>query len=96
MRFCADFLMEPKIFTGIMSGGMNFSIEMLPFLPPPSLTLIMTSPLVTENYKEPVNGEYEDATKRILKAMEVTADETDGDDNMENVEEMDNSYVICD
>ena len=51
--------------------------------------------LVTENYKEPFNGEVEDATKRILKAMEVSADETDKDDDMEDVEEMDNSYVIC-
>ena len=52
--------------------------------------------LVTENYKEPVQGEYEDVAKRILKAMEMTADETEEDDDMENVEEMDNSYVICD
>ena len=51
MRFCVDFLMESKIFTGIMSGGMNFSTEMLLFLPPRSLTLIMTNPLVEPDQK---------------------------------------------
>ena len=38
------FLMGSKIFTGNTSGSMNFSREMLVFLPPRSLTLIMSSP----------------------------------------------------
>ena len=52
--------------------------------------------LIMENYKEPVNGENEDATKRILKAMEVTSNKTDEDDDMEDVGEMDNHYVTSD
>ena len=35
-----------KLVTGNMSGGMNLSGEMLLFLPPRSVTLIMTNPLV--------------------------------------------------
>ena len=52
--------------------------------------------LITENYKEPVNGKYEDATTRILNAMEVTSNKTDEDDDMEDVGEMDNHYVTSD
>ena len=42
--------MGSKLFTGNISGGMNFSKEMLLFLPFRSLTLIMTSPLVKTTF----------------------------------------------
>ena len=49
---------------------------------------------VNGNYKEPVNGEYEDATSRILKATDVDYDDVDeemgGDEEPEDDADQEN------
>ena len=49
---------------------------------------------VNDNYKEPVNGEDEDATSRILKAIDVDYDdvdeEMDGDEEPEDDADQEN------
>ena len=49
---------------------------------------------MNDNYKEPVNGEYEDATSRILKAIDVDYDdvdeEMDGDEEPEDDADQEN------
>ena len=48
---------------------------------------------MTDNYKEPVNGEYDDATDRILKEIDVDCDvdeEMEEDEEIEDDDEQEN------
>ena len=47
--------------------------------------------LVEENYTEPVNGKYDDATDKILKDIGIDDEEPEDDSDVEELYELDNS-----
>ena len=47
--------------------------------------------LVEENYREPVNGKYDDATDKILKDIRIDDEESEEDSDVEKLYELDNS-----
>ena len=47
--------------------------------------------LVEENYREPVNGKYDDATDKILKDIGIDDEESEEDSDVEELYELDNS-----
>ena len=47
--------------------------------------------LLEENYREPVNGKYDDATDKILKDIGIDDAESEEDSGVEELYELDNS-----
>ena len=47
--------------------------------------------LVEENYREPVNGKYDDATDKNLKDIGIHDEESEEDSDVEELYELDNS-----
>ena len=47
--------------------------------------------LVEENYREPVNGKYDDTTDKILEDIGIDDEESEEDSDVEELYELDNS-----
>ena len=82
----------------LIQGGLEIPIEVNVEMEVSEKTLLVMNRLVSKHYEEPINGVYEDATKKILEDLLSKEDtDLDTDEDIDKSEALSNnitSYII--
>ena len=93
-QFCAFVISTTHRVSPLIQGGLEVPVRVeikLPYNEVNDSNLKKYKQLVEENYREPVNGKYDDATDKILKDIGIDDEESEEDRDVEELYELDNS-----
>ena len=93
-QVCAFVISTTHRVSPLIQGGLEIPIRVeikLPYDEVNDSNLKKYKQLVEENYRDPVNGKYDDATDKILKEIGIDDEESEEDSDVEELYELDNS-----
>ena len=93
-QVCAFVISTTHRVSPLIQGGLEIPIRVeikLPYDEVNDSNLNKYKQLLEENYREPVNGKYDDATDNILKDIGIDDEESEEDSDVEELYELDSS-----